>query len=30
MELVLGSSAVLAVVVMGLYLNYHKESYSPE
>eukprot|EP00966_Prymnesium_polylepis_P226778 5246783-Prymnesium_polylepis.1 len=29
-ELIIGSSAVIAVVVMGLYLNYHKESFSPD
>lgn len=29
-ELIVGTSAVLAVVVMGLYLNYHKEAFSPE
>jgi NhaP-type Na+/H+ or K+/H+ antiporter len=28
-ELVMGSSAVLAVVVMGLYMNYHKSVVSP-
>ena len=29
-ELCMGASAVIAVVVMGLYLNYHKESFSPD
>ena len=29
-ELVMSSSAVIAVVVMGLYMNYHKESFSPD
>ena len=29
-ELIMGASAVIAVVVMGLYLNYHKESFSPD
>ena len=28
-ELVMGSSAVLAVVVMGLYMNYNKSAVSP-
>ena len=28
-ELVMGSSAVLAVVVMGLYMNYHRSAISP-
>jgi len=29
-ELIMQSSAVIAVVVMGLYLNYHKEAFSPD